>query len=284
MRTPIAVAAACGLLSIQIGAANQPNSSASVAAAIVQVPSASLGKTIPITVLLPATYSRSEKRYPVLYLLHGGGQDHTTFTTRPWFVEQAAQELIIVTPSAGESWYINSVADPKAKYEDFVVKDLVPYMDRHYRTVASREGRAVAGVSMGGWGAMVLGLKHHQLFGSIGAMSAPFLISRQSPDMDMKSREQQGFGAPGTPERLERDPAALADAISLESVPRLYLACGNQDLFVIDSRRFVERLTKRKIPYEYREVSPFGHSWDVWDDQIVSFIQIMSRVWRTDKL
>ncbi len=285
MRTAIAVAAACGFLSTPIRAANQPNpSAASVAAAIVQVPSASLGKTVPIAVLLPSTYPRSEKRYPVLYLLHGGGQDHTIFTTRPWFVEQASQELIIVTPSAGESWYINSVSDPAARYEDFVVKDLIACVDKHYRTVASRQGRAVAGVSMGGWGAMLLGLKHPQLFGSVGAMSAPFLISRQSPDMDMKAREQQGFGAPGTPERLERDPAMLVDAIPLESVPRLYLACGNQDLFVTDSRRFVERLTKRKIPYEYREVSPFGHSWDVWDDQIVSFIQVMSRVWRTDKL
>jgi putative tributyrin esterase len=139
MRT--AIVAACGLLSIQIGAASQPNSSASFAAAIVEVPSASLGKTVPIAVLLPATYPRSEKRYPVLYLLHGGGQDHTIFTTRPWFVEQAAQELIIVRPNAGESWYINSVADPKARYEDFVVKDLVAYVDQHYRTVVTRQGR-----------------------------------------------------------------------------------------------------------------------------------------------
>ena len=56
----------------------------------------------------------------------------------------------------------------------------------------------------------------------------------------------------------------------------LYLACGNQDLFVADNRRFVERLTARKIPYEYRELSPFGHSWDVWDGQLVSFVEMMS--------
>jgi S-formylglutathione hydrolase FrmB len=174
---------------------------------------------------------------------------------------------------------VNSVADPKAKYEDFVVRDVVAYVDKHYRTIASRQGRAVAGVSMGGWGAMLLGLKHHQLFGAIGAMSAPFLISRQSPNMDMTSRTQQRFGAPGTPERLERDPATLLAAIPIESVPLLYLTSGNQDLFVTDSRRFVERLTERKIPYEYREMSPFGHSWDVWDDQIVNFIGMMFRVW-----
>jgi S-formylglutathione hydrolase FrmB len=130
----------------------------------------------------------------------------------------------------GESWYVNSVADPKAKYEDFVVNDLVRYVDSRYRTVASREGRAVAGISMGAWGAMLLGLKHPQVFGAIGSFSAPFGISRQDPNMDMTSRTQQRFGAPGTPERLERDPASLVATISLDSVPSLYLACGNQDL------------------------------------------------------
>ena len=62
-------------------------------------------------------------------------------------------------------------------------------------------------------------------------------------------------------------------------MPQLYLASGNQDIFVIDNRRFVERLTERKIPYEYREISPRGHSWELWDDQLVNFIEILSRRW-----
>jgi enterochelin esterase-like enzyme len=67
--------------------------------------------------------------------------------------------------------------------------------------------------------------------------------------------------------------------IPVESVPLLCLASGNQDMFVADNRRFIERLTARKIPYEYRELSPFGHSWDVWDGQIVSFVEAMSKRW-----
>ena len=180
---------------------------------------------------------------------------------------------------SGESWYVNSVVDPKARFEDFVVKDLVSYIDTNYRTIGSRESRAVAGVSMGGWGAMLLGLKHHQLFTAVGALSAPYLISRQSPNMDMSSREQQTFGAPGSPERRERDPGVLLADIPLDVVPQLYLASGNQDIFVIDNRRFVERLTERKIPYEYREISLRGHSWELWDDQLVNFIEILSRRW-----
>jgi S-formylglutathione hydrolase FrmB len=248
-------------------------------AIVVKVPSVSLGSEQVTTILLPATYAASRQRYPVLYLLHGGGQDHTAFATRGWFRAQVWRDMIIVTPNVGDSWYVNSVAEPKAKYEDFVVKDLVEYVDSRYRTTASREGRAVAGVSMGAWGAMLLGLKHHQLFAAVGAFSAPYGISRQDPKMDMTSRTQQRFGAPETAERRERDPSTLVAEIPLESVPWLHIACGNQDLFVADNRRFVERLSARKIPYEYRELSPFGHSWDVWDGQLVNFIDVLSKRW-----
>jgi len=248
-------------------------------AVVVRVPGPSLGSEQAATILLPAGYAESRQRYPVLYLLHGGGQDHTAFAMRKWFRAQASRELIIVTPSVGESWYVNSASDPKAKYEDFVVKDLIEYVDSRYRTVASRTGRAVAGVSMGAWGAMLLGLKHPHLFGAVGAFSAPYGISRQDPKMDMTSRTQQRFGAPETPERRERDPGTLANTIPVDSAPMLYLACGNEDMFVADNRAFVQRLTTRKIPYEYRELSPFGHSWELWDDQLVIFLDMLSRRW-----
>jgi S-formylglutathione hydrolase FrmB len=257
-----------------------PRATSDIAPAIVvSVPSASLGREHVATILLPASYRASQQRYPVMYLLHGGGQDHTAFAARGWFRALSSRDMIVVTPSVGDSWYVNSVADANAKYEDFVVKDLIEYVDGRYRTVASRDGRAIAGVSMGAWGAMMLGLKHHQLFGAVGALSAPFGISRQDPKMDMTSRTQQRFGAPETPERRERDPGTLASTIPVESVPLLYLACGNQDIFVADNRRFVERLTARRIPYEYRELSPFGHSWEVWDGQLVAFVDVMSKRW-----
>jgi S-formylglutathione hydrolase FrmB len=261
------------------GDARQSRTPDSSPASVVQVSSPALGAAQSVAVLLPAGYTDSRSRYPVFYLLHGGGQDHTAFATRDWFPAQTARAFIIVTPDVGESWYVNSVSDPSAKYEDFIVKDLVAYIDANFRTVATREGRAIGGVSMGAWGAMLLGLKHHRLFGAVGALSAPFGISRQDPNMDMTSRTQQRFGAPGTPERLERDPASLAMTTPAESMPSLFLACGSQDIFVRDNRAFVQRLADRKVPYEYREVSPFGHSWDLWDGQLVNFMDILSARW-----
>ena len=280
MRSIVVIAAVLSAGAVVPVAGQAPSATTDVApATVVSVPSASLGRDQAAAILLPASYARSRQRYPVLYLLHGGGQDHTAFATRGWFRALASREMIIVTPSVGDSWYVNSAADPAAKYEDFVVKDLIEYVDKQYRTVASRDGRAIAGISMGAWGATLLGLKHHQLFSAIGAMSAPFGISRQDPNMDMKSRTQQRFGAPLTSERFERDPGTLVTTIPFESVPMLFLACGNQDLFVADNRGFVQKLTARKIPYEYRELSPFGHSWDVWDGQVVNFIEMMSARW-----
>jgi putative tributyrin esterase len=248
--------------------------------AVIQVPSTALKRQQAVMILLPTTYNTSQtKRYPVLYLLHGGGQDHTAFSTRNWFRAQASREMIVITPNAEDSWYVNSAVDPVAKYEDFVIRDLVGYIDSHYRTIPTRQGRAVAGISMGAWGAMLIGLKHHRLFGAVGAMSAPFGISRQAPDMDMTSKTQQRFGSPMSPERLDRDPGTIVTNIPLDSVPKLYLACGSLDLFVQDNRSFVQRLAERKIPYEYHELSPFGHSWDVWDGQLVAFIEMMSNLW-----
>ncbi len=260
--------------------AQSPSPAIEVSPAIVaRVPSELLGTEPLATILLPANYTSSDRRYPVLYLLHGGGQDHTAFATREWFRALTSRDIIIVTPNAGESWYVNSVADPKARYEDFIVKELIGFVDGRYRTLSARDSRAVAGVSMGAWGAMLLGLKHPQVFGAVGALSAPFGISRQDPKMDMTSRTQQKFGAPDTAERRERDPGTLITTIPVDSVPFLYLASGNQDLFVTDNRRFVERMTARKIPYEYHELSPLGHSWDVWDGQLVSFVEALSRRW-----
>jgi S-formylglutathione hydrolase FrmB len=278
-RIGVALAAEMWWLGLVVTAQVSPPTGDIAPAIVVKVPSVSLGSEQVTTILLPAMYTASRQRYPVLYLLHGGGQDHSAFATRSWFRAQASRDMIIVTPHVGDSWYVNSVADPRAKYEDFVVKDLVEYVDSRYRTIASRESRAVAGVSMGAWGAMLLGLKHHQLFAAVGAFSAPYGISRQDPKIDMTSRTQQRFGAPETPERRERDPSTLVADIPLESVPWLSIACGNQDLFVADNRRFVERLTARKIPYEYHELSPFGHSWDVWDGQLVNFIDELSKRW-----
>ena len=118
--TKRAVAVCLGLLLCDPLHARQP----AAESLVVRVPSAALGGEQLATVMVPTGYAESRARYPVLYLLHGGGQDHTAFAARAWFSEQRVRHVIIVTPNAGDRWYVNSAADPNARYEDFVVRDL----------------------------------------------------------------------------------------------------------------------------------------------------------------
>ena len=126
---------------------------------------------------------------------------------------------------------------------------------------------------MGGWGAALLGLKHHRLFGAVGIFSAPFAISRLSmPESEMIEKTQQRFGPPNSAARRERDPNTLSLETPVELLPRLVIACGGEDDFVRQSRLFAERLRGRDARYEYHELAGLGHSFEVWDQEIPAFI------------
>ena len=124
--------------------------------------------------VLPKDYETTNKSYPVLYLLHGYGGNHMQWVNDgvPGYAE--AYDLIVVMPDAGNSFYANWVVSGdgvKDKWENYIVKDLVGYVDSHYRTIARREGRAIGGLSMGGDGATVIGLRHPDMFCSIASHS-----------------------------------------------------------------------------------------------------------------
>lgn len=152
----------------------------------VAVLSPSMHKTVKSVVVLPASYDQSpEKRYPVVYLLHGHGGNYAAYVnqTRPQLPQDASNmEFIAVCPDGGrDSWYWDSPADPKNRYETFVASELVKYIDKHYRTKADRTGRAITGFSMGGHGALWLAFRHPQTFGACGSMSGGVDI-RPFPD------------------------------------------------------------------------------------------------------
>jgi len=253
--------------------------------AAIRIPSAALGQERSVNILLPVDYETSTRRYPVLYLLHGLGDDHTIWALRTNLTAYAAHhDILVVMPDASRSWYVNSAVDPQARFEDFIVKDLVAYVDAHYRTLPLRRSRAVAGLSMGGYGALLLGLKHHRTFAAIGSFSGAIGIAHEplivNPGMDAEHlhRHQEIsalFGPLGSAERRERDPFAWLDKVPAAEMPLLYLACGGQDFLIGDNRAFVDLLSSRKIPYEYREISPRVHSWDFWDDQIRIFLDLL---------
>ena len=182
----------------------------------VRITSAALGNSeYAFAVLLPTGYDTSTRRYPVLFLLHGGGQTHTAFPSRAWFTrEAAAREMIVVLPNGGRSFFANAAGLSEARYEDLIATDLVQYVDTHYRTLATRESRAIAGISMGGFGSALIALRHPDLFGTAGPLSAPLASARSG---DGASRVI--FGAPGSQESRARDPLALVTQLVPGNAP-----------------------------------------------------------------
>src|SRR3954466_9114631 len=129
--------------------------------------------TLPYNVILPTDYRRSKTtRYPVLYLLHGLGGHYSDWITRTNVADYAAQyRMIVVMPEGNDSWYTDSATKTNDKYESYLVKDLIPTVQRRYRTLETRYGRAIAGLSMGGYGALKFGLKFSGTFIFAGSIS-----------------------------------------------------------------------------------------------------------------
>ena len=239
----------------------------------VRITSPSLGNSeYAFAVLLPTGYDTSTRRYPVLFLLHGGGQTHTAFPSRAWFTrEAAAREMIVVLPNGGRSFFANAAGLSEARYEDLITNDLVQYMDTHYRTLATREARAIAGISMGGFGSALIALRHPDLFGTAGPLSAPLASARSGGD----GASRVIFGAPDSDERRARDPLTLVTQVVPETAPYFYVACGLDDSLLGASREFDRLLSARNLPHRYVEV-PGGHTWAVWDEQLKAFFDVLA--------
>lgn len=230
------------------------------------------GMTVGFNIVLPGDYATSTRRYPVLYLLHGYTDHYPAWVSYTNIVQYArGYKEIIVMPEGDNGFYTNSAADPKLAWEDFLILDLIPYVDTHYRTVASRQGRAVAGLSMGGYGAMKLGLKYPQMFSAAASLSGALSAARRErphfDDPEFTKLVENVFGPTDNSARVADDPFELVKKLSSDELPQLYLSIGSEDFLLEENREFVKLLSHLKIPYEYREF-PGKHEWHVWDREI----------------
>ncbi len=147
------------------------------------VESSALGKTMKYRVLLPSGYGATLRRYPVLYLLHGLAGDYTDWTTRTNLADYTRPlGLIVVMPDGGNQWYTNA-DDGSARYEDWLAADLPADVVKKFRTINSRYGRSIAGLSMGGYGALRIGMKRPDVYAAMWAM-APCCLNQGSPNAE----------------------------------------------------------------------------------------------------
>ena len=223
-------------------------SSAFAQARTVRHTSASLGSERIFAILLPSGYADSEKRYPVVYLFHGGGQDHTAFVARRIFPPLAKmQEAIFVMPAADRNYSAMS-ADAQARYNAYIASELVDYVDATYRTIASPQSRAIAGISMGGRIATLTALQHPQRFGTVGAFSAAL-----------------------------RGDSNESVAKAAGSATYFYVSCGTRDSLLPASQQFVMRLADQKLAHEYHEIPGGEHAWNVWDEELRVFFSVVAQ-------
>jgi len=243
------------------------------------VQSAALGRSMKYRVLVPEGYDASIERYPVLYLLHGLTGDYMDWTTRTNLAEYSrAVPLIIVMPDGENQWYTNA-AGGAAKFEDYIVTDLPADIVRKYRTINSRYGRAIAGLSMGGYGALKLALKRPAQFAVAGSFSGALSITRTLGarlNATEAARVKTIFGDADSQASKDNDVYLLAAAMKPASAPYLYVDCGAADYLIDANREAILAIGKAGLSYEYHEIAG-GHTWDYWDRRIREFLPVLMK-------
>ncbi|MDR3706848.1 MAG: alpha/beta hydrolase family protein [Capsulimonadaceae bacterium] len=204
--------------------------------------------------------------FPVLYLLHGMSDNNTAWTRRT-SIERYVEDLplIVVMPDGDRSFYCDAIERPTWKYESYITSDLIDFVDETFRTVRSPKGRAIAGLSMGGYGAMKLALKFPKLFGVGISYSGALLAAArsESPEWSASKEWTDIFGP--APKGGPNDTLALAEAAAGKgNAPALWIDCGSSDFLIEENRAFHEHLNRLGIAHEYSEHEG-AHSWDYWD-------------------
>ncbi len=258
----------------------------------------SVGRTLKYNIVFPEGYDSSSERYPVLYLLHGLTSHYRLWAMMGVPDYARNHDFIVVMPDAGNSWYINwaeSGGGQKNRWEDYMVADLVGHIDATYRTIAKREGRAICGLSMGGYGAIMLGLRHPEMFCAIGSHSGALGYARDwrkriesgdtavRRDREPSTTPMKIIDTPGFSSAAERypdgkpfltaadcdkyDPFVLVLEVPRENMPHIYLDCGTEDRLIDAARAFRQVLVDHKIPFTYSE-SPGGHVPTYWSREV----------------
>jgi len=190
-----------------------------------------------------------------------------------------------VTPAGGTSFFINS-RDGKRRYEDFFLQEFVPGVEKRYRTQAGRGTRGIAGISMGGYGALHIAFRHPQLFAAVGAHSAalieklPNISEQNSRQMSQLRVLGDAFGSPFDPAFWnQNDPLTIARTANLSGL-KIYFDCGSEDDYGFNSGAAAldKLLASRHIPHEFH-LYPGGHNWVYFAEHLPELLAFESRAY-----
>ncbi len=221
------------------------------------------------------------RKLPVVYLLHGGGGDYRDWSLDSDAGRYAANGLILVMPEGGLSYWVNAALAPKDRYGDYFTGDLIHDVEERFPAIRNRSGRAVIGISMGGYAAVSLALTRPELFSFAGAISPAVHV----PTMHFSwhrfwqsVRLRRVFGPEGSSTRRAADVFQTVGTAGPAVTPYLYLTAGDRDPMVEQIRHLAGLLRQRGFAYELHTM-PGGHDWTEWDAQIPGcFAKLMETV------
>jgi putative tributyrin esterase len=228
--------------------------------------SAALNRDMPYRVVLPASVAAGQE-LPVVYVLHGGGGDFREWSNDSDVAQFAERGLILVMPEGNSSYYTNSVQQPQDRYEDYIVSDLISDVESKFPAAIGRPNRAIVGISMGGFGAVTLAIRHPGLFAFAGGLSSAIDVPRRAFSIKrlQQSRHYESiFGPSESQTRRDKDPFVLFKRASPEGAPYFFLTCGEQEGLLPASREFAALLAQRHFRYEFHSVRG-GHDWNQWN-------------------
>lgn len=243
--------------------------------------SAALGRPMTYRIVLPKDYAASARRYPVLYLLHGWNGSYKNWETLTNLTAYSKDlPLIVVMPDGENSWYVDSETVPADRFEQYLANDLTEDVDEHWRTLCSGHRRAIAGLSMGGYGALKTALKHPGMFAAALSLSGAF----QAADPALESEEelkpslQRAFGSANSRARRENDLLAILKNTSAAQAPYLFVSCGAGDrVFLPANRKLAAILSEQGFRYEYHETAG-AHEWRYWDEQLPLILKVAQKI------
>jgi S-formylglutathione hydrolase FrmB len=248
-------------------------------------------RNINYSIYLPPDYDVSSRAYPVVYLLHGYSDNETKWvqfgevnlTADRAIANREIPPMIIVMPDAGVSFYINAY-DGLNPFEDIMIKEFIPHIDKTFRTRAAREYRAVAGLSMGGYGTLILSLRNPEVFSSCAAFSSAVFTNNEILEMPQERYDpffKKLFG-PGdengrlTPYWREHSIIDLVNTLPMEQLrrTRFYIDNGDDDFLFEGNAMLHIAMRKREVPHQFK-VRNGAHNWTYWRTHIIEGLKFI---------
>ena len=218
---------------------------------------------------------------PAVYLLHGAGGGYANWLTRVPELKEYSDDhqMIIVCPDGDKaSWYFDSPKVDGSKYETYIAKELISWIDKHYPTIKDRKGRAITGLSMGGHGALYLAFKHQDVFGAAGSMSGGLDLRPFAGSWGISEH----LGTYATrPEAWEQNTVINLTHLLTPTSLQLIIDCGIQDFFYNVNTAFHQKLLDRNIPHDFIS-RPGTHNWEYWRNAVKFQLVFMNNFFETN--